>query len=136
MRSSPACRHAWFARARATSGTSSTTRRSSNDGVMGRRRILVISSFLPSRESGGRVRLRALMRRLASSHSVSLLSYVSPTTPPEVIREVREQYDEVVTVPNERLARGKRNLQLRSLLSTRSFERLRYEQRHFQAALD
>jgi glycosyltransferase involved in cell wall biosynthesis len=105
--------------------------------VTGRSRILVISSFLPSRESGGRVRLRALMRRLAESHSLSLLSYVPPTVASEVVDEVRAQYDDVVTVPHDRLARGsKRALQLRSLLSTRSFERLAYEGRSFQAALD
>jgi glycosyltransferase involved in cell wall biosynthesis len=104
-----------------------------------RRRILVISSFLPSRQSGGRVRLRALMRGLAAKHSVSLLSYVPPGADAETVAEMREDYDDVVTVPNDRVAGSrvsKRALQLRSLISPRSFERLVCERSAFQIALD
>jgi len=107
--------------------------------VRARRRVLVISSFLPSRQSGGRVRLRALMRGLAATHSVSLLSFVPPVPDAEELAEVRGEYDEVVTVPNDRLAPGrtaKRALQLHSLVSSRSFERVVCEQRAFQIALD
>lgn len=104
---------------------------------MRRSRILVISSFLPSRESGGRVRLRALMQRLAAAHSVSLLSYAPPAVSPQIVDEVRAQYDDVVTVPHDQVVRGsKRALQLRSLITTRSFERLAHEGAPFQAALD
>lgn len=103
------------------------------------RRILVISSFLPSRQSGGRVRLRALMRGLARTHSVSLLSFVPPGADAEATREMREDYDEVVIVPNDRIAgtrASKRALQLHSLISPRSFERLVCERPAFQVALD
>ncbi|TMC04957.1 MAG: hypothetical protein E6J35_04400 [Chloroflexi bacterium] len=79
------------------------------------------------------------MRGLAATHSVSLLSFVPPVPDAEELAEVRGEYDEVVTVPNDRLAPGrtaKRALQLHSLVSSRSFERVVCEQRAFQIALD
>jgi glycosyltransferase involved in cell wall biosynthesis len=105
----------------------------------GQLRVLAVSSFLPSRTSGGRVRLRALLRGLARSHSVSLLSFRSPTEGEHPAPEdIGAEYD-VQTVPNERIGisgGSKRVLQLRSLLSTRTFERLTYDGSAFQAAID
>jgi glycosyltransferase involved in cell wall biosynthesis len=102
-------------------------------------RILVVSSYPPSRQSGGRVRLRALMRGLAESHSVSLLSFVSTTEERAALDELRADYDQVVAVPNDRIGAAgmaKRGLQLRSLFSMRSFERFTCERSAFQTALD
>jgi sugar transferase (PEP-CTERM/EpsH1 system associated) len=101
-------------------------------------RVLVLSAFLPSRESGGRVRLRALMRGLAQRHDVSLLSFAPSDADPATVAEVRASYEEVVVVPSTHLASRarKRLLQLRSLVSSRSYERLVCERPEFQAALD
>ena len=81
-------------------------------------RILVLSSFLPSRESGGRVRLRALMRGLAPLHSVSLISFAPPGVDPAIVDEVRASYERVDIVPATHLSSRvrKRALQLRSLV--------------------
>ena len=103
-------------------------------------RILVVSSFLPSRTSGGRVRLRALVKGLARSHAVSLLSFGSPTADDDAaVRDLTQQGVVVRTVPNRRIAASrlaKRARQLRSLLSTRSFEWSTYDDASFQAAID
>jgi len=101
-------------------------------------RILVLSAFLPSRESGGRVRLRALMRGLAFRHSVSLASFAPADVAPAIVSEVRDSYDDVVVVPSTHLATRlrKRILQLRSLASSRSYERLACERAQMQAAID
>jgi len=100
-------------------------------------RVLVVSSFLPSRTSGGRVRLRALIRGLARSNTVSLLSFRAPSEHEDDL-DTGAEYD-VRTVPNERIGisgRSKRVLQLRSLLSTKTFERLTFDGEAFQAAID
>jgi glycosyltransferase involved in cell wall biosynthesis len=93
---------------------------------------------LPSRQSGGRVRLHGLASRIAGSNSVSVLSFVSPDQAGD-LSAVRSWCDDVVTVSTEPAAgatRSKRRLQLRSLLSLRSYERLVADQRRFQEALD
>jgi glycosyltransferase involved in cell wall biosynthesis len=101
-------------------------------------RILVLSAFLPTRESGGRVRLRALMRGLMERHSVSLLSFAPPDLDQATVAEVQGTYDDVVVIPSTHVATRarKRLLQLRSLASPRSYERLACDRREFQAALD
>jgi glycosyltransferase involved in cell wall biosynthesis len=100
-------------------------------------RVLFVCPYLPSRQSGGRVRLHGLASRIAGSHSVSILSFASPDDPDDD-SAVRAWCDEVVTVPTGLAAdtRSKRRLQLRSLLSLRSYERLVSDQRAFQQALD
>ena len=101
-------------------------------------RILVLSAFLPSRESGGRVRLRALMRGLAERHSVSLVSFAPSGADPATVAEVRRTYDDVVVIPSEHVATRarKRLLQVRSLASARSFERHMCDRPELQRALD
>ena len=105
-----------------------------------RLRVLVVSPYLPSRLAGGPIRVQGLITSLSESHDVSLLAFSQRGAEnADVPAEVREHCDEVVIVPNER--RGiagvrKRALQLRSLLSPRSFERLVHERSAFQAALD
>jgi glycosyltransferase involved in cell wall biosynthesis len=104
-----------------------------------RLRVLVVSPYVPSRLAGGPIRVHGLITSLSESHDVSLLAFAQRGAEAEVPTEVRERCDEVVIVPNER--RGvagprKRALQLRSLLSPRSFERLVHERAAFQAALD
>jgi len=103
-------------------------------------RVLVVSPYVPSRLAGGPIRVHGLITSLPAPHSVSLLAFAQRGhEDDEVAAEIRERCDEVVIVPNER--RGiagapKRALQLRSLLSGRSFERHVHERRAFQAALD
>lgn len=105
-----------------------------------RLRILVVSPYLPSRRSGGPVRLHGLLTGLPASHSVSILSFTSGANGIVAApAEIRERCDEIVAVPNDSLAIAgarKRALQLRSLLSSRSFERLVHERPAFQTALD
>lgn len=101
-------------------------------------RILVLSAFLPSRESGGRVRLRALMRGLAERHTISLVSFAPPDVDTAIVAEVRASYEEVVVVPSAHIATRarKRALQVRSLASAHSYERLACDRPELQAALD
>lgn len=100
-----------------------------------------MSPYLPEPpRSGGPVRLRGLLRGLAQSHSVSLLAFVHPGQDcADAETSTRQYCDEVVTIPNERLAlRGiaKRSLQLRSLLSLQSYERSAHRRDSLQKALD
>jgi glycosyltransferase involved in cell wall biosynthesis len=89
--------------------------------------ILFLTPYLPSPPGfGGARRLHGLMTGLARSHTISVLSLVNAAENHEAsIRATREYCREVVTVPNSAFAlsrRGKRALQLRSLVSRRSFE--------------
>lgn len=90
--------------------------------------------------AGGPVRVRGLVTSLAASCSVSVIAFAPPSRrDADVDQETRERCEEVVVVPNEyREIAGarKRALQLRSLLSSRSFERVVHERTAFQAALD
>jgi len=103
-------------------------------------RLLIVSPYLPSRTAGGPVRVHGLIRGLPASCSVSLLAFAQGASADvEVAPEIRERCEEIVIVPNEyrRIAgRRKRTLQLRSLLSNRSFERVVHERSDFQTALD
>lgn len=104
-------------------------------------RLLFLTPYLPSPpRTGGERRLHALMSGLARSHEVSILSQVRAGTDYEESLDATRQYcREVVTVPNGALdpsGAGKRRLQMRSLMSTKSFERWAYESPQYQAALD
>jgi glycosyltransferase involved in cell wall biosynthesis len=102
-------------------------------------RVLVVSPYLPSRVAGGPVRVRGLITSLAASTSVSLLAFAPTTSRVDVDADIRRRCEAVVVVPNEfRQIAGarKRALQLRSLLSSRSFERVVHERTAFQTALD
>lgn len=109
-------------------------------GEGGRRlRILVVSPYLPSRTAGGRVRLRGLTTNLARSHAVSILTFADPVAGGRKTRdESLDDVAEVVTVPQDLALtrKAKRALQLRSLLSRSSFERLVHQSPPFQTALD
>jgi glycosyltransferase involved in cell wall biosynthesis len=107
------------------------------EAAAGPLKVLVVSAFLPSRTSGGRVRLRALVRGLARTHSVTLLSFLAPGEERAEADEAR--LSEIHTVPNERIGLSgpaKRRLQARSFFSRHSYERLTYDGRAFQQALD
>ncbi|TMG60851.1 MAG: glycosyltransferase [Chloroflexi bacterium] len=95
---------------------------------------------MPSRQSGSPVRIRGLIAGLAERHTISVVSFVSPgEEQTRALQEIRAFTDEVVAVPNERFGLSKpakRSMQLRSLIGTKSFARLRHESRPFQAALD
>src|SRR5437868_127959 len=104
-------------------------------------KILFLTPYLPSPpRSGGPRRLHGLMTGLAATHDVSVLSLVDPREDQATATAATHAYcGAVTTVPNDRcgLALGaKRRLQLRSLLSASSFERLVYHEPAFQAALD
>jgi glycosyltransferase involved in cell wall biosynthesis len=103
-------------------------------------RVLVVSPYLPSRTAGGPVRVHGLVTSLPTSCSVSLLAFTPGASGSvEVAPEIRKRCDEVALVPNEFrgiAGRRKRALQLRSLLSSRSFERVVHERSAFQQALD
>ena len=105
-----------------------------------RSRVLVVAPYLPSRRSGGQVRLRGLVRGLTTSHAVSLLTFEGPESEHGAdLEAARELCADVVTVPGDRigLARAsKRALQVRSLVSARSFARLVHERPAMQAAID
>ena len=103
-------------------------------------RVLVLSPYLPSRTAGGPVRLHGLLTSLGAWCRVSLLAFAPRVTGGvDIDPEIRERCESVVVVPNEfrGIAGGrKRWLQIRSLLSSRSFERVVHERRDFQIALD
>jgi glycosyltransferase involved in cell wall biosynthesis len=108
--------------------------------VPDRLRVLVVSPYVPSRLAGGPIRVHGLITSFPAPHSVSLVAFAQRGREDvEVATEVRRRCDEVVIVPNERrgiAGFGKRALQVRSLLSPRSFERRVHERPAFQAALD
>jgi glycosyltransferase involved in cell wall biosynthesis len=103
-------------------------------------RVLVVSPYLPSTGAGGPVRLKGLVMGLPSAHRVSVVAYAPrPVEPSTIDGDVRARCDEIVVVPNERrtiAGRRKRALQMRSLLSPHSFERLVHERAAFRTAID
>src|SRR5205814_3082188 len=105
-------------------------------------RLLFLTPYLPSPPRwGGPRRIHGLLSGLARSHSVSVLALVAADEDPGVsLRATQEYCDEVfVVVDTERSAlkgREKRALQLRSLISPRSYEHLVYHRPAFQSALD
>ncbi len=104
-------------------------------------KILFVTPFLPSPPRfGGQRRLDGLMRGLAQNHEVDVVSFNRTDEYEHSSLDATKKFcREVVTVPNLDLAetRDKRRMQLRSLLSLRSFELLLAAGRHdFQRALD
>ena len=104
-------------------------------------RSLFVTPYLPSPpRSGGERRLDGLMRELARKHDVSVLSFVDPTEEPGVRTRATLRYcREVRTVAHpRRVAHGlpKRLMQLGSLGSPFSFERISYHSATLQRALD
>lgn len=107
-------------------------------------RILFVTPYLPDPpRSGGPRRLHGLIRGLARSHGVSIISLVNPGEDYlEAARTTAEYCEQVVTVVNDRYGTlgvpgmRKRLLQVGSMLSTRSYERLLFHRPVFQEALD
>ncbi len=88
---------------------------------------------------GAQARIHGLMTELAQRHDLTAAMLVNGDFDIEECRQAMEAYcREVVLVPNpyDREDRVKRLLQLRSLASTHSFERLRVMAPAFQEALD
>jgi len=104
-------------------------------------KILFVTPFLPSPPRfGGQRRLDGLMRCLAKKHEVDILAFNRTDEWETLSRDTTRTYCRVVeTIPNLDLTdnREKRTAQLRSLLSTHSFEhRLAARRNDFQRALD
>lgn len=104
-------------------------------------RLLFLTPYLASPpRSGGPRRVHGLMAELARTHDVSVLAFTTPgEDATEGIAATRAYCREVVTVENDRYglaSRAKRALQLRSLASPWSFERLIHHRPAYQAALD
>jgi len=102
--------------------------------------LLSVSPFPPSPPSfGAQRRIHGLLTALARRHSVTALSLVPPDPEPsrEQIESAMAEYcREVVLVPSPGVrGAGKRLLQLRALLSRRSFERLAMASARFRAEL-
>src|SRR5262245_14672320 len=88
---------------------------------------------------GAQARVHGLMTQLAQRHDLTAVLLVDDEFDIEESRRAMQAYcREVVLVPNRHATKGivKRLLQLRSLASTRSFERLRVTVPAFQRALD
>jgi glycosyltransferase involved in cell wall biosynthesis len=89
---------------------------------------------------GGQRRIHGLITHLASSNEVSVLSLVDASVDQnEGIRDAKSYCQEVVTVSDayHRVAGARKRLaQVRSLASTRSFERRLFHRRVVQRALD
>jgi glycosyltransferase involved in cell wall biosynthesis len=104
-------------------------------------KILFVTPYLPSPPYfGAQRRLDGLMRGLAANHEVSLLSFVAQDERTERSLEVTKSYcRELDVIRHDVLnlqGRSKRLLQLRSLISTGSFELMLMRRREFQARLD
>ncbi len=85
------------------------------------------------------MRMQGLIAGLAQCHSTSVLSLVSPGDNTESVRATQEYCDEVVTVENRHRAQQvsrKRRMQLASLFSPHSYERLVEYQPALQATLN
>lgn len=102
--------------------------------------ILYVSHMPPSPpRSGAQARLHGLMTQLARRHDLTAAMLVDDGFDMDECREAMQVYcHEVVLVPNPsgRDGMAKRLLQLRSLASTQSFERLRVTVPEFQRTLD
>jgi glycosyltransferase involved in cell wall biosynthesis len=105
-----------------------------------RLRILCLSQLPPSPPRfGAQARMHGIMTHLARHHDVTAVSLLDDTFDAEECRRAMSTYcTDVVLVPNPRTAHGtgKRLLQLRSLASLRSFERLLFSVDALQPALD
>src|ERR1700730_1757010 len=105
-----------------------------------RLRILYVSHMPPSPPRfGAQARVHGLMTQLARRHDLSAVMLVDDEFDADECRRAMQAYcREVVLVPNPYGQEGliKRLLQLRSLASARSFERLRVTLPTLQQALD
>jgi len=105
-----------------------------------RLRILYVLPMPPSPPRfGAQARMHGLMTTLARRHDLTAISLVDDGfDPDECARAMREYCRDVVVIPNPngRDGAGKRMLQLRSLASPWSFERLRFSVPALQDALD
>jgi glycosyltransferase involved in cell wall biosynthesis len=104
-------------------------------------RVLFVTPYLPSPPRfGGQRRLHGIISGVAASHEVSVLSLVDPGEDhAEALRATSAYCRRVVTVPNPFHGLGgayKRALQLRSLWSAQSFERLVHPETLITDALD
>src|ERR1700722_4289433 len=89
--------------------------------------------------AGAQARVHGLMTELARSHDLTAVMLIDDEFDTEECRRAMQAYcQEVVLVPNPNGREGltKRLLQLRSLASTRSFERLRVMVPALQPVLD
>jgi glycosyltransferase involved in cell wall biosynthesis len=105
------------------------------------RRVLFVTPYLPSPPGfGGQRRLEGLISGVAASHEVSVLSLVDAGEDQTEARAATGRYcRRVVTVPSRLRAAGrayKRALQLGSLLSPWSYERIVHRGRALEIALD
>src|SRR4051794_24239136 len=102
--------------------------------------ILYLSQMPPSPPRfGAQARMHGLMTSLARRHDLTAVSLVDPEFDLEDCRRAMREYcGEVILVPNPngRAGMAKRRLQVRSLLSLHSFERLRYSVPALQDVLD
>jgi glycosyltransferase involved in cell wall biosynthesis len=105
-----------------------------------RLRILYVSQVPASPPRfGAQARVHGLMTQLARHHDVAAVMLVDDEFDAEECRHAMQAYcREVTLVPNPHRSKGfpKRVLQLRSLASTKSFERLRVTVPAMQSALD
>lgn len=103
-------------------------------------KLLFVTPYLPSPPRfGGQRRLAGLMRSLAASHELSVISFnASDEFAQSSLEETRSYCKEVVTFPDMDFLdrKDKRLLQARSLLSLHSFEHLLIaRRREFEARL-
>jgi len=104
-------------------------------------KILFVTPYLPSPPTfGGQMRLHGLMRDLGREHEVSVVSLVDPREDVrDATRATAAYCQRVTTVPNRRQGRAsvlKRLLQLGTMLSTKSYERVAYYEPGMQGAVD
>lgn len=100
--------------------------------------ILYLTPLPPSPPgSGAQARMHGLLTSLAARHEITAVSLIDPDLDPGPCeRALREHCREVVLLPCDTGLRDKRRLQLRSLLSSHSFERHRFAARALQETLD
>jgi len=101
-------------------------------------RLLSISPFPPSPPSfGAQRRIHGLLSALAHRHHVTALTLVSPETDRAEVERAMRAYCQEVALVTARNGRGlaKRWMQLRALVSSRSFERLTMDLAPFRAEL-
>jgi polysaccharide biosynthesis protein PslH len=101
-------------------------------------KVLFVSSYPASPPTyGGQRRLEGLMTALARRHEVSAAALASPIFDPRVAERAMGEYcREVAIVPSRSERLPKRLLQLRALVSRRSFEAHFHALPRFQRALD
>lgn len=107
----------------------------------GRLSVLFVTPYLPSPSwFGGQTRLQGLISGIARANDVSVLSLVDPSEDHAASVKATEAYARsVITVQNHRYAAGnvaKRLIQLASILSPDSYERMVHLDAAFETELD